>query len=195
MQLSKLRTILGLTGLLFFTAPSYVMGQGYRQHDAHEHGVAQLNIAQQGNTLHLELTSPAMNIVGFEHAPRNAKQRQAIQQAVADLNKGADLFVLDSEAKCTLQDVTVETGLLSSQADHGHDEHKHDKKEPAADTSHADFEARYVFQCQHASALKGIMIKLFSHFPATTELAVQLLSDSGQTARHLSAANPYLPFK
>ena len=33
---------------------------------AHEHGVAQLNVALDGNTLEIELESPAMNLVGFE---------------------------------------------------------------------------------------------------------------------------------
>ena len=35
---------------------------------AHEHGVGRLNAALDGQTLELELESPAMNLVGFEHA-------------------------------------------------------------------------------------------------------------------------------
>jgi hypothetical protein len=35
---------------------------------AHEHGVARLDVAQEGTTLELDFNSPAMNIVGFEHA-------------------------------------------------------------------------------------------------------------------------------
>ena len=35
---------------------------------AHEHGVAKLNVVLDDNTLELELDSPAMNLVGFEHA-------------------------------------------------------------------------------------------------------------------------------
>jgi Protein of unknown function (DUF2796) len=41
----------------------------HREHGPHVHGVAQLNVALDGNVLWIELNSPAMNIVGFEHAP------------------------------------------------------------------------------------------------------------------------------
>ena len=37
------------------------------QHDAHFHGLAELMVVAEDNTLELEFTSPAMSIVGFEH--------------------------------------------------------------------------------------------------------------------------------
>ncbi|MCF7994732.1 MAG: DUF2796 domain-containing protein, partial [Chromatiaceae bacterium] len=49
----------------------------YRQQGAHVHGVGQLNVAVDGSALLVELISPAMDLVGFEHAPRNEAQRTA----------------------------------------------------------------------------------------------------------------------
>jgi Protein of unknown function (DUF2796) len=45
-----------------------------REHGAHEHGVAELNLALDGKELWIEFSSPAVNLVGFEHTPGNAEQ-------------------------------------------------------------------------------------------------------------------------
>ena len=46
---------------------------------AHEHGVATLDVAVDGRTLTLQFESPLDNVVGFEHAPRTDKQRAALK--------------------------------------------------------------------------------------------------------------------
>ena len=58
------------TGPLF----SAIQAGEHHHHDAHVHGVAHLNVALEGNDLYIELTSPAANIVGFEHDPRTQNQ-------------------------------------------------------------------------------------------------------------------------
>ena len=47
-----------------------------RHHDAHVHGIGKLNVAFDGNNLIIELTSPAVNIVGFEHQAQNQKEEE-----------------------------------------------------------------------------------------------------------------------
>ena len=57
---------------------------------AHEHGVAKLNAVLDGNTLELELDSPAMNIVGFEHVASNDADKAkvaAARQQLADIGR------------------------------------------------------------------------------------------------------------
>ena len=56
-----------------------------RQLDAHEHGNARLNLAIDNGMLLLELESPAINMLGFEHAPENDQQNNAILQATTRL--------------------------------------------------------------------------------------------------------------
>lgn len=48
---------------------------GYRALGAHVHGIGELNVAIDGEALLVELISPAMDLVGFEHAPRTEAQR------------------------------------------------------------------------------------------------------------------------
>jgi hypothetical protein len=182
-----------------FSTTLHAEGHGHRHHQAHEHGVGQLNIAIEQHQLHLELESPAMNIVGFEHKPRNEKQHKAVEQAVARLREGEKLFLTSHEAGCSLQQAQVDTSLLEGDDEHhhdgGHDEHhQHDAhhEEEHGEEAHADFTASYRFECHKPEALKSITVKLFAAFPATEELEVQLLSGQGQSATELTSSNPKL---
>ena len=176
--------------MLFNTTPVSADEHEHREHSAHEHGVAQLNIAQEGNTLHLELASPAMNLIGFEHEPRNKQQHTAVKQAVAQLQKGAQLFHLTPAASCSLTKHDVDTPLLEQEHEHeaGHDKEEHEGE-------HADFDASYVFKCKQPAALRTIEVKLFKLFPGTEEMEVQLLTDQGQRALELTPSNPTLHLK
>lgn len=55
----------------------------------HEHGVAQLNVALDGKTLELELDSPAMNLVGFEHAASTDADKAAVAKGPRATGKTA----------------------------------------------------------------------------------------------------------
>ena len=167
---------------IFATTAAYANDHNHREHDSHEHGVAQLNIAQEGNTLHMELESPAMNIIGFEHMPRNGAQHAAVEHAVAELKKGDELFRFSAAANCKLMEARVESGLL-------------DKEHKAGDEdSHADFDVSYLFSCSQPDLLHSLTVGLFKLFPATEELEVQLISDRGQKRTHLTPSNPHLKF-
>jgi hypothetical protein len=61
---------------------------------AHEHGVARLNLAVAGNSLTIELFSPAANIVGFEHHPRTQAQKDQVKEARKTLEAAQTLFPL-----------------------------------------------------------------------------------------------------
>jgi Protein of unknown function (DUF2796) len=54
-----------------------VTAEERRELGAHEHGHSVLNIAIEGDRIEMELMSPGMDIVGFEHAPKptNTKPR------------------------------------------------------------------------------------------------------------------------
>lgn len=177
-------TLHALTTFLLFVSVAY-SAEDHRQHDAHEHGEAQLNIALEGSTLHLELDSPAMNLIGFEHRPRDKKQHAVLQQAITMLKQGPQLFALAPAARCTLAKANVETPLQGA-----HEKHQHEQEE-----EHADFNAHYLFECPHAAALQHIEVRLFKLFPGIEELAVQLLTDTGQYRMILHANDPVIKLK
>ena len=61
---------------------------------AHEHGVAKLNVVLDGNTLELELDSPAMNLVGFEHAASSDADKAKVAAVRQQLEQPLKLFGL-----------------------------------------------------------------------------------------------------
>lgn len=97
----------------------------YRQHEAHVHGHVEFNIAQDGKDLLIEITSPGADVVGFEHAPENAEQEQALKQAIAALKDTDKLFAINQQAKCMIEDVHV-SHTLGQDSHEGHDHHDHE---------------------------------------------------------------------
>ncbi len=177
-----------------------------RQYGAHVHGIAALNLALEGKEVHMELDSPAANIVGFEHAPSSDADHAALDKAVAVLKNGEQLFRFNSEAGCRMQRAKITSALLDEEhgehaEDHGHDEHEHKEQgheehghdEHAGDT-HSDIDAAYHFECDQPGKLTQLSVELFAAFPGMEELDVQYVIDSKQGAAALTPAAHVVEF-
>lgn len=148
-----------------------------REHGAHEHGSAELNLAWEGKTVTIEFESPAVNVVGFEHAPRTAAQKQAVQNALATLKNAGSVFVFTPEARCSGQATEVESELAETKST----AHKKDGGE-----EHSGFRAEYRYTCEKPEALKAVEVNLFKLFPKTKKLRAQIVSAKGQSATELN---------
>jgi hypothetical protein len=58
----------------YITSISIANAEEYRQYGTHEHGLTQMNLALDEQNLHIEVISPAANIVGFEHQPQTPEE-------------------------------------------------------------------------------------------------------------------------
>ena len=155
--------------------------------DAHEHGVASLNVALDGQTLEIQLQSPAMNLVGFEHEAKSDADKAKVAAARQHLEQPQALFALPIEAKCALQDSELDSPLFGG---HAHDEHEH-----ADEHGHSDIDASYRFACANAEALQTLELGSFvGTFPGTEKLEVQLIGPSGQQGAELTPSNSRLSF-
>ena len=85
--------------IMLAAASSRTRAEEQRHHDAHVHGVAHLNAAVEGTNLHLEFTSPAANIVGFEHQPQTPEQKDGVRKAIEKLEDGSNLFRVSNTSK------------------------------------------------------------------------------------------------
>ncbi|SDG35723.1 DUF2796 domain-containing protein [Phytopseudomonas seleniipraecipitans] len=165
----------------------------------HEHGVATLNVALEGNTLEIELESPAMNIVGFEHAATSDADKKTVAAARAKLEKPLALFSLPAAAGCSLTEHELSSPLFGDAEDkHDHD-HDHDHDEHADghdhDHEHSDIDADYSFTCKQPDALKTVDLTAFyKQFPATQKINVQLIGPNGQKGVESTPANARLTF-
>lgn len=148
---------------------------------AHEHGAATLDVAVEGGVLTLALESPLDNLAGFEHAPKNDKQRAALARMETTLRGGEALFRPTPEAACRATAATVESPFPSGASAPG-------AKATAADTDgHAEASARWTFTCARPEGLRGVEVQLFTAFPGLRRLKVQAVTPRGQTAATLSA--------
>ena len=66
---------------------------------AHVHGVASLEVAIDGGTLTLQFETPLANLLGFEHAPRNEKQKQAVRAMADRLREAGAVFTPSPAAR------------------------------------------------------------------------------------------------
>ncbi|GEM78272.1 zinc uptake protein ZrgA [Vibrio superstes] len=97
--------------------------ENFRQHSAHVHGSVEFNIAQDGQDLLVEILAPGADVVGFEHAPTNDEQHQALEKALAQLNAADSILKMSSAAGCELSTAQVSHTLGG---DEGHDHSDHD---------------------------------------------------------------------
>lgn len=174
-----MRKKLALSAMLAFSAP--VMAQ----HAAHEHGVADLRVAADGNTVVIEFDSPLANVVGFEHAPRDDKQRDALRVAEDRLAGFGVLFALTSAAGCSLQEMQIESPYPRGEDGHGHHDHDHGGEHDHdvhddRDHGHADIYAVYELECADIAALEQIEVRIIEIFPRITTLRVETATASGQ---------------
>lgn len=194
--------------LLGCTLATGVASAERRDHDAHVHGIAEMDVAALGETVEIVLRSPAMNLVGFEHEPRGDEERERSRAALASLRDGESLFTFEGAA-CREEEARAR--WLHEPHDHGHghdashdhgeahdheeEQHDHargDEQGHDDDTGdvHADIHAHYHFDCGRMPAAIGI--GLFERFPGTDEIRVQFITDSAQGARVLTPASSTL---
>ncbi len=157
----------------------------------HEHGVAQLNVALDGKTLELELDSPAMNLVGFEHAASTDADK-APWPSRAQLEKPLELFALPVTAGCSVASQELRSPLFGDKAPaHAHKEkagHEHEHEH-----GHADIHAHYQLSCEKPELLKLLTLaEFFKRFPATQKIQVQLIGPDGQKGADLAPASAEL---
>ncbi|MGF6204861.1 DUF2796 domain-containing protein [Pseudomonas frederiksbergensis] len=162
---------------------------------AHEHGVGRLNAALDGQTLELELESPAMNLVGFEHAATSDADKAKVAAVRTKLENPLVLFALPKAAGCKVATQELESPLFGDKpdADDDHDEAVKDGHEHHHD--HSEIHARYQFSCAAPGALKTLdLSNIFNTFPATQKIQVQLISPSGQQGVEVTAKAASLKF-
>lgn len=68
-----------------------VWSQKKHQHKAHQHGQMTIQIVYENGHGHWELVVPMEVVVGFEHAPRNDKQKKQWENGIEQLRKSVFL--------------------------------------------------------------------------------------------------------
>jgi hypothetical protein len=143
--------------------------------EKHEHGTAELDVAIEGLTLTAEFRSPSDSVLGFEHAPRTAKEKQTASAALEILRaKSGDLVLLPVDAGCRFQ-----PGKAGTVAEAG---------------GHQDVEASMRAICRRPLLKGEIRFAFGRYFPEIRRLVVQVVGTGFQTGATIAGGNGTIRF-
>lgn len=200
----------GLAAAAFATAAT---AQTQRELDAHVHGVSTMQVAVEHGQVEVNLTSPGMDIVGFEYTAETREDRAAVAEGVIKLSQVDDIITLNTEAGCSLTEVLSHIHGEDHEEhgdhedhddDHGdHDDHDedghdddhddHDEHEDHAEgAEHSEFHVRYVFTCEDSDALTSIGLPFFDQFPNAQEIEAEYITETGAGAAEIERGTTVL---
>ena len=165
--------------------------------DAHVHGDGEINLAQDGKQLFIELTLPAHDALGFESINTDA-QKQQLAQALEKL-EAPGMWILPTSAQCQLEEAHASFGGQDHEGhaahdDHDHDKHDHDEHAGEETSQHLDIQATYLFSCNAPDDLTNIGTDLFKRFERSERLNLQGLTNAGAISTTLTPAKPEARF-
>ncbi|TYC57262.1 DUF2796 domain-containing protein [Marinobacter sp. BW6] len=146
---------------------------------AHQHGHAELQLAIDGNQVDLIFTSPAYNLLGFEHRARSDEQKALVNQVTNWL--GQTPLTNTREGSCTVMNAVVHHQAGGD--DHGHN-HGHDHDHPD-ESSHSDFEVTQTLSCPDLKPSEALSTPITIRFPEIENLNVEWIWSGGQGSDRL----------
>ena len=206
----RMRSATALASVLLACTAFAASDDERREHEAHEHGHGTLDIVVEGEELVIELRIPAVNVVGFEHAPKDDAEREAVRQALVPFGNATSLFVLSAEADCEVEEAEAAISSMGHEDEHegeghgdgdGHDhkkdehetdEHAKDEHEEHAEDgsdsdaeAHSELRATYHFHCHAPERLGEIDVRAFEHLRDAEEVDVRVVTPAAQLAMEL----------
>ena len=174
-----------------------------RQVDKHEHGVGELNIAIEGNSMDLEFMIPGADIVGFEYIAKSDVDRALVDDALIKFDEFSKIFSIPNASNCNLikAEVSINQGE-EHEDEYDHDEHddhdnhaEHDDHDEHEEEAHNEFIAHYSFSCGNIKEIDRINFPYFTTFPNSGELEIQFVSELGSTSFEVEGDKPFIDLK
>ncbi len=191
------RTGLSVFGaaVLLAVSPSSVLADG-SQHAAHQHGVATLNIVQNGTIVRAELTAAGADIVGFEHKATSEASKKKVSDALELLKQSANAIVWPIEFNCSAKESKAD--LTSPEPDdhdekHGHaneDHHDDHGEHHEEESEHSQFEALYEWECRSFDLSGDVQLPVFTTFGTLTDLTINFVGDTVQGQQKVGRNTP-----
>lgn len=172
----------GLFSLSLLATGAVAEEAKHRQLGPHVHGQGTLDLAIEGNKIQMELVSPGMDIVGFEHVASTPEQKVAIEKAKLELANVLAVFKLPAAADCKVDNATVENRAEVHKPGEKDDD---DDDKPGA-PQHSEFHATYSITCAAPERLTSMETTYFSQFSGGHLLDVNVTTSKGQTQAQLT---------
>lgn len=183
------KVLSGLASMaMLITVPAFADQAEHRQLGPHVHGQGTLDIAIEGNKIEMELVSPGMDIVGFEHIASTDEQKAAVEKAKAKLADVLAVFKLPAAANCKAETANVENRKETHKPGEKDDD---DDDKPGA-PQHSEFHATYTITCEAPERVTGLETVYFSNFAGAQLLNVNVTTSKGQTQAQMTRDKPTL---
>jgi hypothetical protein len=184
------RLFLYISLFLYFFI-SLLFAEETRQVDKHEHGVGELNIAIQSNTIVLEFMIPGADVVGFEHEAKSEQDKATVSAALTKFDDYNNIFIIPTNSKCIL--ISSKININQEDEHDEHDDHDgHDDHDEHQEEAHNEFYAKYTFECGDIKSLDLLEFPYFETFSNSGELKVQFVSEIGSTSFEVEADSPII---
>ena len=202
--------------LLLSALTTVSVAEETRQVDKHEHGVGELNIAIEGNSMDLEFMIPGADIVGFEYKAKSDADVALVNDALMKFDEYSNIFLIPDASNCNLveADISINHGENhedehdheehedehdhEEHEDHDHeehDEHDHEEHDEHGEEAHNEFVAHYSFTCGNVKEIDRINFTYFTTFPNSGELEIQFVSEMGSTSFEVEGDEPFINLK
>lgn len=175
--------------ILSFLFPALLLVSGLSRagsQAAHTHGLATLSIALEDGLIEIRFESPAVNLVGFEHAVRSANEKKAVAHVDTILNESASLFIFRG-GHCQPTETAVDaSGVAVREHEEAkeHDHHSHSKGHEGS--GHSEISATYRFSCKNPEQLNSVTVDLMNQFPSIEKIDVMWIIETNQGAATLT---------
>ena len=154
-----------------------------RRHEAHTHGVAEVNIAIDGSKVDVEFRSPAESVMGFEHEAKSESDKQKRDAALRTVQtKINQMVVFDPKLNCKFSE--VKTVIVEEEGEPGKsqsDKSAHGHKDQKKTAEHREVRATVSAACDKTLAGSRVTFGVHKTFPAIGEIKVQVLGDAKQS--------------
>jgi len=201
------RVALIITLFSTITITSSVTLASDAQH-AHTHGVANLTVAFDSGRMEVQLESPALALLGFEHEPKTQQHTKTIETTKALLGKPEKVLSIKGiDCSISSSHLTVigpvGTPLIEEEGQTNNNDSallsKQTPKPAPEDTLHDDVHSEisvtYQFDCDAEKTPKTITVLLFEHFPLLNEIDVQWITQTQQGQSTLRSQTSTLEFR
>lgn len=139
---------------------------------AHQHGVAQINLALADSDLLIELHASGEDLLGFEHAPHTSKEKAKQKAVNEELKQVSRLLTLPESAGCTVVTQDVSDTLKE----------KH----------HGEIQATYRFSCKNPEKIDEVTVHFFKTYPGLEQIKWQAMVNKSQKSGTLTPTTPTL---
>lgn len=154
-----------------------------RRHEAHTHGVAEVNIAIDGSKADVEFRAPAESVMGFEHEAKSESDKKKRDAALRTVQtKMNQMVVFDPKLSCKFSE--VKTAIVEEKGEPGKtqsDKSAHGHKDQKKTAEHREVRATFSAACDKTLAGSRVTFGVHKTFPAIGEIKVQVLGDAKQS--------------